>query len=68
MALEQRFSISASRAALKASRSVLQKRHLMAAALIVSPQTGHCFVSSLIPASSITRSSWRRLGANICTP
>src|SRR6186713_1010035 len=42
------FSTSASRAAVNASRSVLQKRHLMAAALMVSPQTGHCFASSLM--------------------
>src|SRR4030095_5946799 len=49
------FSTSASRAALNASRAVLQKRHWIAAALIVSAHTGHCFVSSAIPVPSITR-------------
>src|SRR5882757_2331347 len=42
------FSTSVSLSAAKAARSVLQKRHLMAAALIVSPQTGQALPSSLI--------------------
>src|ERR1700688_4653431 len=44
------FSTSASRDAANATRSVLQKRHLIAAALIVSPQTGQILVSSFIGA------------------
>src|ERR1700687_4737427 len=46
--LKRGFSTSASRDAAKATRSVLQKRHLIAAALIVSPQTGQILVSSFI--------------------
>src|SRR5216683_1129799 len=42
------FSTSVSRCAAKVARSVLQKRHLMAAALIISPQTGQTLVSSFI--------------------
>src|SRR5215510_121708 len=40
-------STSASFALSYSLRSVLQKRHLIAAALIVSPQTGHGLLSSL---------------------
>src|ERR1700694_2928966 len=46
--LKSGFSTSASRDAAKATRSVLQKRHLIAAALIVSPQTGQILVSSFM--------------------
>src|SRR6266568_7770268 len=46
--LKSGFSVSASRDAAKATRSVLQKRHLIAAALIVSPQTGQILVSSFM--------------------
>src|ERR1022692_563335 len=45
--LKSGFSTSASRDAANETRSVLQKRHLIAAALIVSPQTGQTLVSSL---------------------
>src|SRR6266550_4531132 len=48
--LKRGFSASASRDAANATRSVLQKRHLIAAALIVSPQTGQILVSSFIGA------------------
>jgi hypothetical protein len=34
-------------------RSVLQKRHLVATAFIVSPHTGHAFVSSVLWSASI---------------
>src|SRR5580698_7436492 len=44
--LNRSFSVSASLAAAKADRSVLQKRHLSATALMVSPQTGQGLVSS----------------------
>src|ERR1700692_2492774 len=46
--LKRGFSTSASRDAANAVRSVLQKRHLIAAALMVSPQTGQALVSSLM--------------------
>src|SRR6202158_3548914 len=48
--LKRGFSTSASRDTANAARSVLQKRHLIAAALIVSPQTGQILVSSFIGA------------------
>src|SRR5436190_18946904 len=48
--LNSGFSISASRVAANATRSVLQKRHLIAAALMVSPQTGQTLFSSFIVA------------------
>src|SRR6266851_8061709 len=48
--LKRGFSSSASRDAANATRSVLQKRHLIAAALIVSPQTGQILLSSFIGA------------------
>src|ERR1700719_4925557 len=48
--LKRGFSTSASRDAANATRSELQKRHLIAAALIVSPQTGQILVSSFIGA------------------
>src|SRR5260370_22465173 len=48
--LKRGFSTSESRDAANATRSVLQKRHLIAAALIVWPQTGQILVSSFIGA------------------
>src|SRR6202167_6595839 len=42
------FSTSSSCAAANAARSVLQNRHLIATALMVSPHTGHALVSSLM--------------------
>src|SRR5947209_20512209 len=42
------FSTASSRADIYAAKSVLQKRHLTAAALMVSPHTGQTFVSSLM--------------------
>src|SRR5450432_3305740 len=50
--LKSGFSTSASRDAANAARSLLQKRHLIADALIVSPQTGQILLSSLIGADS----------------
>src|SRR5436190_23392027 len=41
-------STSACRAASNAARSVLQKRHLSAAALMISPHTGHGLLSMAI--------------------
>src|SRR5262245_34872484 len=47
-------STSAALACSCSTRSVLQKRHLMAAVLIVSPHTGHGLVSPLGWVSSLT--------------
>src|SRR5450432_2390647 len=41
-------SVSAARLAAKASRFSPQKRHLMAASLMVSPQSGHGLVSGAV--------------------
>src|SRR6266849_166123 len=59
--LKRGFSSSASRDAANATRSVLQKRHLIAAALIVSPQTGQILVSSFIGALLADLRRWVRL-------
>src|ERR1017187_4545895 len=56
--LKRSFSDSASLVAANAERSVLQKRHLSATALMVSPQTGQGLVSSSMiapPASVVGR-------------
>src|SRR6266566_8629695 len=63
--LKSGFSSSASRDAANATRSVLQKRHLIAAALIVSPQTGQILVSSFIGALLANLQRW---GAASCLP
>src|SRR5580693_1844285 len=45
------FSVSRDLVAANAVRSVLQNLHLMATALMISPQTGHAFESSSIDRS-----------------
>src|ERR1035437_3479085 len=64
--LNKSFSTSASLVAAKAPRSVLQKRHLMATALMASPHTGQGLVSaSMLAPLHLKVYTVRRAEANV---